>query len=402
MPDQALSDVKVLDLTWYITGPYCTKMLADYGADVIKIERPGGGDPARSLGPFLGDDPDPEKSAVFFFLNGNKKGITLNLKTALGKRIFLDLVKDADILVESFKPGTVAKFGLDYETLTKVNPKLVLASISNFGQTGPYRDFRATDLILTAMGNEMYSHGLPDLPPVKNPLTRDLIGMGSSAAAGVMAAYYGARWKGAPQYLDMAIFEMQMCGIDTRMGCLLAYQYSGRINERMTLGGGVLWGAYRCKDGYVDVTGGVLAVPRVIEMIGDERLRAPEFCEKDIFLRKPERLEEFNAIWYSWLERHSKKELDALFQRYKLQSSPFQTAADVASDPHFSSRDCFAEVEHPVMGRVRTLGRPFIMERMPWQLRMPAPLLGQHNEEVYGRLGYGKQDLVMLRQLGVI
>ena len=252
------------------------------------------------------------------------------------------------------------------------------------------------------MGYEMYSHGLPDLPPLKNPLTRDLIGMGGSAAAGVMAAYYCARWKGLPQYLDIAIFEMLMTVPDYRVACLLAYQYSGRIQERMTLGGGMLWGAYRCKDGYVKITAGQLGLPRIIEIVGDERLKDPEFLKKDIFLTKPELLEEFNAIWYSWLDRHTKRELDAVFQKYKLQAAPYQTLADVASDPHFTVRDCFADVEHPVMGRVRTLGRPFIMEKGPWQLRMPAPLLGQHNEELYGKLGYGKQDLVQLKQLGII
>jgi crotonobetainyl-CoA:carnitine CoA-transferase CaiB-like acyl-CoA transferase len=277
-----------------------------------------------------------------------------------------------------------------------------MASISNFGQTGPYRDFKATDLILTAMGYEMYSHGLPDLPPLKSPLTRDLICMGGSAAAGVMAAYYGARWKGVPQYLDLAIFEMQLCGIDFRMACLMAYQYSGRVNERIVTGGAIISGSYRCQDGYVEVAAGPQYLPRVIEMVGDERLKNPVFLEKDIYVRKPERLEELNAIWFSWLERHTRKELDEIFLRYKLQAAIHQTPAEVANDPHFTVRDCFIEVEHPVMGRVRTLGRPLIMEKAPWQLRTPAPLLGQHNEEVYGKLGYGNQDLVQLKQLGII
>ena len=138
MPEQALSDVKVLDLTWYIAGPYCTKLLADYGADVIKVERPGAGDPARSMGPFLGDDPHPEKSGLFLHLNTNKRGITLNLKSQACKRIFKELVKDVDILVESFSPRVMPSLGLGYEELEKLNPRLVMTSISNFGQTGPY------------------------------------------------------------------------------------------------------------------------------------------------------------------------------------------------------------------------------------------------------------------------
>ena len=402
MAGQALADVRVLDLTWYFTGPYCTKILADYGAQVLKVERPDIGDPARGFGPFQNDDPHPEKSAVFFFLNCNKRGITLNLKSALGKKIIFDLVKDTDIVVESFAPGTMKSLGLSYETLTGINPNLVLASISNFGQTGPYRDFKATDLILTAMGNEMYSHGLPDLPPLKNPLTRDLIGMGVTAAAGVMAAFYSAKWKGIPQHLDISIMETLLAGVDYRMACLVAYQYSGRVNTRTPFGGGVAVGPMPCKDGYVEIVAGVANLPKVIEMIGDERLKDPEFLEPDIFIRKPERLEEFNAIWYTWLAERTKKELDALFTERKLQASPYATPREVMSDPHFTERGCFIEVDHPFMGRVKTLGRPFIMEKTPWQFRMPAPLLGQHNEEVYGRLGYSQEDMVTLKQQGIL
>jgi len=135
MSEQALSDVKVLDLTWYIAGPYCTKLLADYGADVIKVERPGSGDPARTMGPFLGDDPHPEKSGLFLHLNTNKRSITLNLKSDTGKKIFKELVKEANILVENFSPRVMPSLGLSYEELEKINPKLVMTSISNLGLT---------------------------------------------------------------------------------------------------------------------------------------------------------------------------------------------------------------------------------------------------------------------------
>jgi len=355
MAQQALAGVKVLDVSHYVTGPYCTKLLADYGAAVIKIERPGKGDPARMFGPFKGDDPHPEKSALFFFLNMNKRGITLNLKTVRGKEIFLELLKDADIVVESFAPGTMSSFGLDYEALAAIKPNLVMASISNFGQSGPYRDWKATDAILTAMGYEMYSHGLPELPPLKNPLTRDLIAAGGMAAAGVMAAYYGARWQGIGQQVDIALFEELMSFVDVRMASLVAYAYSGRINERIPFGGGVATGAFACKDGYFEVAAGIQYLPRIIEMIGDERLKDPEFLEKDIFIRKPEKLEEFNAVWYDWLSRYTRQELDKIFQEYKLQASPHQAPDEVCNDPHFTSRGCFIDVEHPVMGSVRTL-----------------------------------------------
>jgi len=157
--EQALSDVKVLDLTRFVAGPYCTKLLADYGADVIKIEKPGEGDPTRRMGPFLGDDPHPDKSGLFLHLNTSKRGITLNLKSEIGKKIFRELVKGVDILVENFSPRVMPGLGLEYEALETLNPRLVMTSISNFGQSGPYRDFKASELILYGMGGAMNETG---------------------------------------------------------------------------------------------------------------------------------------------------------------------------------------------------------------------------------------------------
>ena len=157
--DMALSDIRVLDLTHGIAGPYATKMLADYGADVIKVERPDGGDFARRLGPFPNDTPHPEKSGLFLMLNINKRGVTLNLKTAAGRRMLLELAQQADVLIESFAPRVMPALGLSHETLAEANPSLVVVSISNFGQTGPYRDFKASEMVLYGMGGAMHSRG---------------------------------------------------------------------------------------------------------------------------------------------------------------------------------------------------------------------------------------------------
>ena len=151
LEEAVLSGLRVLDVTHYIAGPYCTKLLADYGADVIKIEKPGEGDPARRYPPFLHDEPNPEKSGLFLHLNPNKRSLTLNLKSNEGIKIFKRLVENADLVIESFSPGVMEKLGLSYEVLEKVNPGLVMVSISNFGQTGPYRDFKASELVLSAM-----------------------------------------------------------------------------------------------------------------------------------------------------------------------------------------------------------------------------------------------------------
>ena len=164
---QPLADLTVIDLTHGISGPYCTKLLADFGADVIKVERPGAGDYARTLGPFPQDVPHPEKSGIFLFLNTNKRSVTLDLKTAEGAAALKELAKRADILVESFKPGTMDDLGLGYDALRQINPDLIYTSVSNFGQTGPYRDYLGSELTLYAMGGRMTASGLPDMYPAE-------------------------------------------------------------------------------------------------------------------------------------------------------------------------------------------------------------------------------------------
>ena len=172
MNQQPLSDVRVLDLTRHIAGPYCTKLLADSGADVIKVERAGSGDPARREGPFFGDDPHPEKSGLFLHLNTNKRGISLNLKSDTGKTILKELMREVDILVESFSPRVMPGLELDYHSLDKINPKLVMTSISNFGQSGPYRDFKASELVVSGMGSTMKS--APFSPTIRDDSAAEL------------------------------------------------------------------------------------------------------------------------------------------------------------------------------------------------------------------------------------
>ena len=159
MSDSVLKDIKVIDLTQHIAGPYCTKLLADYGADVIKVERPDGGDPARRMGPFPGHERHPEKSGLFLYLNTNKRGVTLDLKSDAGRAALLELVRDADVLVESYSPRVMPSLGLDYQTLSKVNPRLIMTSVSSFGGNGRYRDYRASELVLYALCGMAYVTG---------------------------------------------------------------------------------------------------------------------------------------------------------------------------------------------------------------------------------------------------
>lgn len=401
--DQALSDVKVIDLTHYIAGPYCTKLLADYGAEVIKIERPEGGDPARKMGPFPGDIPHPEKSGLFLYLNMNKKGITLNLKTEMGKKIFKELIQNADILVENFEPRVMPSLGLDFETLSKINPGLVMTSISNFGQTGPYRDYKATELILFGMGSEMYATGLPDRKPVMIQPYANLILAGAAAAAGTMGAFFASKYHGVGQHVDMAIIEALSTGTTRRGVNLLAYQYTGLINPRLpSIDVGYPLGVHPCKEGYIEIFGGWTYWFRIIKMLGEpEWLKDPKW-HSPTAQSDPQLKEEFEAQFLLWLMERTNIEAAEEAQKAGVPAVPVNTMQELANDVHFNERGAFVEIDHPIAGKFKYFGRPFIMSETPWQLRRPAPMLGEHNAEIYGKLGYSKEDLVKFRQQGII
>jgi len=406
MPDQALSDVKVLDLTWHIAGPYCTKLLADYGADVIKVERPGEGDPARRIGPFFHDDPDPEKSGLFLHLNTNKRGITLNLKSATGKKIVKELVRDVDILVESFSPRVMPALGLDYETLEQINPKLVMVSISSFGQTGPYRDFKASEIIEYAMGGEMYSTGTAGREPLKLGGNVIQYQAGTIAAVATMGALYGADLQEEGQHVDVSVMETQAGSADRRIIYLLGYACAGVITTRwpppreavrMVI---LPQGVYPCKDGFINTLSLPQWWPRYLHALGMPELKDdPRF--QNIF--SAEAGMEFDAIWYSWLADHTKDELFETFLEAQIASAPVNSPEDLVNNPHLREREYFTEIDHPATGRVLYPGAPVRLTESPWQVRRPAPLLGQHNEEVYcDQLGYSSEELVKLRESGGI
>ena len=406
MMEQALSGVKVLDLTWQIAGPYCTKLLADYGADVIKVERPGIGDPARAMGPFFKDEPNPEKSGLFLHLNTNKKGITLNLKSATGKKLFKQLVANSDILVESFSPHVMPCLGLDYQALEKVNPRLVMVSISSFGQTGPYRDFKASEIVEYAMGGEMYSTGTAGREPLKLGGNVIQYQSGTVAAVATLGAFYAAEFQGIGQHVDVSIMETQAGTADRRIMYILSYIMAGVITTRWPPPREAVrmlimpQGVYPCKDGFVNT----LSLPqwwsRYIEALGMPELKDdPRF--QNIY--SAEAGMEFDAIWYSWLADHDKQELFDIFLKSKIASAPLNSPEDILKNPHLKDREYFVEVDHPETGKVTYPGAPFKMSEASWKIRQPAPLLGQHNEEIYcGLLGYTKEELVKLREGGII
>jgi crotonobetainyl-CoA:carnitine CoA-transferase CaiB-like acyl-CoA transferase len=381
--------------------------LADYGADVIKVERPEAGDPARRMGPFLEDEPDMEKSGLFLHLNTNKRGITLNLRTEAGKKVFKQLVQQVDILAENFSPRVMPSLGLDYPALEKISPKLVMTSISNFGQTGPYRDFKLSELVLSAMGSSMKTCGQPDREPLK--LAGNLLQYqaGAIAAAATMLTLFGSRTKGIGQHVDISIMETCLGSMDRRAPSLLGYQYTKGVGTRIGAGrGGSMAGCpegiYPCKDGYFDVVGGAAWWPRNLALLGDPpRLADPKYGTMEGQM-DPECQEEILAVLYPWAMARTKQEVWEAAGKARAAAAPLYDVENLVNDSHFRERGFFVEIDHPKAGRLKYPGAPFRPMETPWQLKRPAPLLGEHNQEIYGGLGYSREDLIKLREAGVI
>lgn len=397
----ALEGLTVLDLSEYIAGPYATKQLADYGANVIKLERPGG-DPSRRLGPFKGNTPHPERSGTFFFFNTNKRSLVVDLKRPAGKQVFLRLLELADIVVESFRPGVLDRLGLGWETIHAHKPSASLISITNFGQTGPFREFRASELVLFGYAGEMYSMGLEDREPVKMYGTSALVEAGSAAASAVLGAAMSSHWQGVGQHADFSLAETQIAGVDRRHATVIGYQYSGRKTPRRAgaqraLAGGV----YPCADGYVEISGGIW-MDRVIGMLGNpEWLSDPKWLDP-VAQTDPALMEEFDSHFYEWILGRTRREVWAEARRARAVCGPLFTVEDVFDDEHFKARGLWAEVTHAELGRIIMPGRPFLMSETPWELRRPAPLLGEQTAEVLVEAGYSKSEVAALARSGAV
>ena len=405
--EQALTGIKVLDLSHYIAGPYCTKLLADYGAEVIKVERPGVGDGARRLGPFYRDDPHMEKSGLFLHLNTNKKGITLDLEVGSGIKIFKELVREVEILVENFEPRVMGELGLSYEVLEKINPRLVMTSISNFGQSGPYRDYKATEIVSFAMSPHMYSEGEPDREPLKFPGYKAQYLAGTYGVVATMGAFLGSQVSGVGQHVDVSIMEC-LSSLPEGATVLINYAFSGEGAVIRRTGyrreGVYPWAVYPCQDGYIFIFAMLpMMWPRVARWLGMPALvDDPRFAFADPKARG-EHHSDFDAILLPWLLERTRVEVVKSAQAERIPLTPVYTIDDVLEDAQFNARGFFTEVEHPVVGRVTYPGLPFKLPEVPTVPHQPAPLLGQHNQEIYGGwLGYNQDDLVRLRERGII
>lgn len=399
MFEGALSGYKILDVTHYMAGPYCTKLLAMYGAEVIKVEKPETGDAVRRLGPFVGDDPHIEKSVHHLFLNAGKKSISLNLKAPTGVEIFKRLVKEADILVENFEPRVMPSLGLAYEDLVEIRPDLVMVSISNFGQTGPYRDYRAAEIVEYALSGLMKLTGAPDREPLKLGLDVAQYTAGQSAVPPMLAALYSARSTNEGQHVDISIMDYCAGLAEVQAGL---YDCKGQITERIGNYNdkGHPWGNFPCRDGWVTIAIHGTRMSYLADMMGIPELKDARFANPTSRLKHRE---EIDSFMLPWLSEHSRNEpFEYLNTKPECGAGWVRNAQDLLECPQLASQGFYGAIEHPLLGKVRFPGPPCKLSKTPMQVER-APLLGEHNEKIYcAGLGYTKSELVKLRQAGVI
>jgi CoA:oxalate CoA-transferase len=401
----ALKGVKILEYCTTISGAYCAKLMADLGAEVIKIEAPGTGDGARRKPPFQNDQPDPEKSGLFIYINTNKLGITLDPEKSEGKEIFKQLVQRADILIEDHQPGEMEKIGLGYDELKKIHPGLIMAAITPFGQTGPYKDYKAYQLNISQMSGQGYMLPLVALdetrPPVKVGGNSGNFDPGLVASIAVMAALFWRTRSGKGQYIGLSKLEALMSMQRVESVCFP----NGGIN--MTRMGSVQLknpgGVIPCKDGYV-----VLVTPEehqwesFLELMGDPPWSKEEWCLDR--LKRMENVEKIQTEILNWAKDKTKEELFRKGQALSVPIAPANTAKDIVESPQFNAREFFIPLDHPTVGHISKFpSSPYRFSKTPWQILRPAPSLGEHNEKIFlEELKFSRDDLNRLKDSAVI
>jgi crotonobetainyl-CoA:carnitine CoA-transferase CaiB-like acyl-CoA transferase len=401
MTAQALTDLRVVDISNGVGGGYCTKLLAGLGADVLKVESPGRGDETRAAGPFPHDQPDPNASGLYLHLGTGKRSITLDPHTDGGRVILRRLLADADVLVESEQPGTLARWGLTDKVLAEEFPRLIVTSITWFGQDGPYAGYAGSELAAWALGGYLMLTGTPDREPLKGYGSLAQYQAGVQAAVGTMAAVHARAATGRGQRVDVSTTE----ALSFVLGGVPQAWYFRRHDVRRV--GARLLGLpphafypstlRPCKDGWVHVHTNTRHPDLLAALMEEPRLADPEVLETPAG-----HADEMDALMDRWLANYTRDEVVARSQEMRVPNTAVRTPAEVFQDPHLRERGYFETVDQPAVGPVEQPGPPFRMAVTPWQTR-PAPLLGQDNHAVYvQQLGYDAGDAARLRDRGVI
>jgi len=352
------------------------------------------------MAPFYHDEIDSEKSLVFAYLNTNKKSVTLNLKSEKGIQILKSLIKESDVLVENFSPRVMVSLGLDYASLQKINPSLVMTSISNFGQTGPYRDYKASDIVEYAMGGLMYISGAYDREPLKHAFNQAQFKSGTDGASATLIAMYHQRLSGEGQRVDISIQEAVATGLRDVVN---NFTYTGAVRRRQPNHSGDLSRLRASSDGHLIPNPGIGAGLNWNVMVdfmglpelGDEKFNTPS--------ARLVNAEELGQILDDYFVKQNKYERFYAAHEKRFIFGVVQSPEEVMGDPQFAARKYFVDIEHPTLGTLRYPGAPFEMSGTPWEARNPAPTLGQHNHEVITqRLGHTTEQLAQMRAMQII
>jgi crotonobetainyl-CoA:carnitine CoA-transferase CaiB-like acyl-CoA transferase len=394
-----LSGITVLDLTHVLAGPFCTQIMGDLGAEVIKIERPGVGDQTRRMPPhFIGKK---KQSAYFLAINRNKKSLTLDLKSPEGKKIFYELTKKADVVINNFTPGTMEKLGLGYETLKKINPGIVWASITGYGLTGPYRDRPTYDIIVQAVGGLMSYTGEPDGPPVRSGIPFGDLGAAGHAIIGILAALLSRSKTGEGRKVDVGMLDVQ---ISLHTYRAKYYLVAGEIPRPVGTGhvSSVPLRAYRTKDSYIVIEAFMDHFWRnLCRAIGMESLADdPRFNSRS---KRLENREEVDRILEEAFLKKTTDEWIEIFDEIEVPSGPINTLDKALADPQVLSRNMIIEIDSPHTGKLKDVGNPIKISGVDEEIFNPPPLLGEHTEMILkNMLGYSTKKIAELKEKDII
>ena len=398
-----LDGVRILEWGEFVSGPWTSRLLADMGADVIKVEQPRVGDSSRRAGPFPGDIPDDEKSGLYLYLNWNKRSMALDLHRPEGRAVFDELLARTDVFIENHSPSHLRNLDLSYESLKKINPALLMVSLSPFGQTGPHSDYVASELILFHAGGIGYETPIGEITdrqrqqPLKGPGYQSYFMAGWIAAISTFVGLFHKQVNGVGQYIDIS---EQEAIASTQRPNVTRYSYAEEVYHRESMGGARF---KQCKDGYFagfGALGNDGMWQKLCAVMGD-----PEWTKGDIYANQASRREhvaEIDPNIARWMMDYTKAELFEMGQQVGLSCFPVNTVEDVYATEQYRFRGFFQEVEHPVAGTYAYPGIPFHFSSHQPGIRSRAPLLGEHTLEILVELGITDADIAKLKSGGII